>query len=163
MAGEFDFEPMSEEALTRIQSRATRASCAPWCHDDHIAHKGDTPGFWHVYERDEDDPPLATCPKEADARYIAVVDPATVMQILGELRAWRAAGLEAERVIEWLQQDIRDWTRTARGLRERSADPDRDPACPSQAGIDESERVLGESHAKTAKLRALVAHVGGGE
>lgn len=62
---------LDPDALERLLEEAT---CRPWCVDDHIVTKGDTPEQWHVYEQCEDDPPLATCfhgRAEADARLIA--------------------------------------------------------------------------------------------
>ncbi len=74
-----------------------------------------------------------------------------------DLLALRTAAREVVEDVERLRQDIRVWTHTARRLRERSNDPDHDPACPTQMGIDWSERLLDEAHARYAALRALIA------
>lgn len=87
------------DALERLLAAAT---ARPWCVDDHIVTKGDTPEEWHVYEQREDDPPLATCfhgRAEADARLIAAAVNALPALIaaarerLGLMRAFGAISL----------------------------------------------------------------------
>lgn len=59
---------------------------------------------------------------------------------------------DVDPVLDAAWQDIQDWCKTARGLRERSKapkGPDYDPACPSAAGIEASERVLQKISAAT--------------
>jgi len=58
-----------------------------------------------------------------------------------------AAGDEA-----W--QDLHDWTHTARGLRERSKDPDHDNV-PHQRGIDQTERIATRLGRALEALRTL--------
>jgi hypothetical protein len=56
-------------------------------------------------------------------------------------------------------QDLHDWMKTARGLRERSQaarGADYDPACPHQRGIDESDRIATRLGHALEAMRQLV-------
>ena len=76
-----------KHALQVLRGLAARATTGPWATDDHIVHRGDSPGFWHVFEMLEDDPPLASCPLEDDAKYIAAANPAMIVMMLDRIES----------------------------------------------------------------------------
>ena len=67
---------------------------------------------------------------------------AIALKYVPELEAARQQITTLTEALDVAAQDIRDWVKTARGLRDRVADPDHDPSTPHLRGIAESEQVL---------------------
>lgn len=56
--------------LRRLRQEATEG---PWCIDDYVVNPGDSPGEFHIYQSEEDDPPLFSSGlgTKEDAAFIA--------------------------------------------------------------------------------------------